>query len=99
MSKKKNASKKARKAARKNTDKPLPEQPKPVRVTCETCGLEYDEGAPHGMFCRGTRETKCEECGAEMSDDVSVAACRGCGKVFCDNCGSVEDRSCEDCGG
>jgi len=71
--------------------------PAPILVTCPTCGETYHGGAPHSAFCRGTKETKCSECGAEMSDDVSVAACRECGKVFCGDCGMVDERRCSDC--
>lgn len=96
--------KKTKKSKKLKRTKPLSvkcrvkrEEPKPVQVTCGTCGMEHDAGVPHYAFCRGTKETICQECGAEMSEDRSVAACRECGKVFCDGCGSTDERRCSDC--
>lgn len=65
-----------------------------AKVTCEDCGREYEEGAPHSAFCVGTAERECEECGEE---DVDCVACRDCRKVFCDECGVTIERKCYDC--
>jgi len=67
---------------------------KPKRVKCPACGREYDEGAPHEMFCRGTDEITCELCGEDHGD---VFKCNECGTPCCPNCGDPEEQICGTC--
>ena len=74
------------------------------KETCEKCGAEYTAGAPHNQFCPGNIKgvTECEVCGKDIEEfeegeSESFAECRGCGNVFCDDCGSTISRQCYDC--
>lgn len=70
-------------------------QPKPKRVTCPDCGLEYDQGAPHDAFCRGFKgDAECDECG-EKHDDAFK--CVECGTISCPNCGDEDNKLCGEC--
>jgi len=79
--------------AKKQTKK-KPE-PKPKRVKCGVCGLEYDEGQPHHQFCRGFEgEPRCEQC-EELHDEAFK--CRDCGAISCPDCGNQDGKLCAEC--
>lgn len=89
-------SKKSKKTNPKGKTKP---EPKPRRIKCPACGREYNEGAPHYMFCRGNvqADSECVCCGEENGDVLSV--CSVCGDTVCDACKDNEDGSGHDCAG
>ena len=86
--------KKTKKTAKKPAPKAKPAKPKMVMTKCPDCGNEFEVGAPHSQFCRGTTESECETCGEESSETFK---CKTCGKVVCPSCGSDGERLCDDC--
>jgi hypothetical protein len=76
---------------------PLPAEDAPM-VKCERCGLEYKQGGPHAMFCRGNVPpgSKCVECGANAEEDdiVELSECQGCGEIVCDCCKEDGTHEC-----
>jgi hypothetical protein len=64
-----------------------------MKVTCEKCGLEYTEGAPHSAFCHGSvpEDAVCCECGFDEHDDL--CECPNCGAVVCMPC-KEESHEC-----
>jgi uncharacterized C2H2 Zn-finger protein len=63
-------------------------------VTCPRCGNEYQEDAPHAMFCRGRLlpGDKCVECGE--ADPELLQQCPECDAVVCDFCVDDEKHDC-----
>lgn len=71
------------------------QEPKRKRIKCPECGREYDEGAPHAMFCRGLNPLPpCDVCGEESRDNFK---CEACGSVSCTRCGDPMAKLCEGC--
>jgi hypothetical protein len=64
------------------------------RVKCDRCGLEYDEGAPHMMFCRGAipEDAECVSCGQD--DPAFLLECSSCGEVVCECCMEDGTHTC-----
>jgi hypothetical protein len=65
-------------------------KPAPTMVTCKDCGVEYEAGAAHNMFCSSKT---CTECGTTYGYVISVYDSRPEAK---DDDGNPP-RLCDDC--
>ncbi len=80
---------------KKRAKKSKPAPPKPRRVKCPECGFEYDEGAPHAMFCQGPDPLgPCDICGEESRDNFK---CTDCESISCSRGGDPDVKLCADC--
>ena len=74
---------KARKSKRTKPARPEPKK-KPERVKCPDCGLSYQLGQPHTMFCAAHT---CSECGTSFSHVVPIYDSREKPPIrLCDGC-------------
>ena len=66
------------------------------RVTCDRCGAEYAQGAPHSMFCRGIvpDDAECVSCGEDDRDFLQE--CSSCGEIICGCCREDGTHVCEE---